>query len=71
VRDFQAVGQATVRSWTCAPSPTTLPSRLFHFDPRASYLVGRCRISASACNRFESAALLELRALSLNDREKV
>src|SRR5262245_2208159 len=36
----------------------------------AAHFAGRCRISARACNRFESAALLVDRALSFSDRAK-
>ena len=38
---------------------------------QAAYFDGRCRISARASNRFESASLLVLTALSFSDGEKL
>jgi len=37
----------------------------------AAHFAGRCRISARACNRFESTAFLVIRALSFSDRAKL
>jgi DDE superfamily endonuclease len=37
----------------------------------AAHFAGRCRISARACNRFESTALLVVRALSFSERAKL
>src|SRR6185295_19599904 len=37
----------------------------------AAHFAGRCRISARACNRFDSTAFLAVRALSFSDRAKL
>jgi hypothetical protein len=37
----------------------------------AAHFAGRCRISATACNRFESTSFLVIRALSCSDRAKL
>ena len=40
-------------------------------DLPAAHFEGRCRISANACNRFASTALLVMPALSFSDRAKL
>jgi hypothetical protein len=37
----------------------------------AAHFAGRCKISARACNRFESTALFAVLALSFSDRAKL
>src|SRR5215813_6717475 len=37
----------------------------------AAHFAGRCRISASACNRFESTSFLVVRALSFSEGAKL
>ena len=66
---------AGLGSGAALPSPEGLAQHhevtLARRAQRAAHFEGRCRIEDSACNRFESTALLVVAAVFFNDSAKV